>query len=182
MDGTTGQKFKNLTFAVHTKGGFNDKINGQLGSFTTNDSGDFEFIYDIIKGSTNSISLINTFMKFENLPFNQDVDKIFFNSSMGTANIILQSINIINSGDTLFLAYDINPDDGIKSVSFDTIINPTNGPYKFLRTNAKRIVFAFGVNTEFKYDKVKDEVIEARRFEFNGITGDPNIDDCVIKF
>jgi hypothetical protein len=49
MDGTTGQRFKGLTFTIHTKGGTANKINGDLGSFTTNDSGDFEFMYEKIK-------------------------------------------------------------------------------------------------------------------------------------
>jgi hypothetical protein len=185
MDGTTGQRFKGLTFTVHTKGGTANKINGDLGSFTTNDSGDFEFMYEKIKGiSTNSISVISNFMKFENISLNQNVDKVFYNSTLGTVRISLQKVNPINFNDTLFLLYDKNPDDGIEEIIIDSIINPQDGFYKQIRTSSKRLVFHYGINSELKYDILnsKFNILQGRRFDFNTISGDPILDNCTIKF
>jgi hypothetical protein len=185
MDGTTGFKYKGLTFTVHTKGGSANRIIDDLGAFTTNDSGDFEFMYEKIKGiSANSISAISTFTKFENISINQNVDKVFYNSTLGTVRISLQKVNPINSSDTLFLLFDKNPDDGIEEITVDTIVNPQDGFYKQLRTSAKRLVFHFGINRELRYEILNSRynIIQGRRFDFNIINGDPIIDDCTIKY
>lgn len=46
MDGAKGHGFKDLIFMMHAKFGTANLTKEDLGSFTTNDSRDFELMYD----------------------------------------------------------------------------------------------------------------------------------------
>ncbi|MCC6721068.1 MAG: hypothetical protein IT243_02620 [Bacteroidia bacterium] len=185
MDGTTGQRFKGLTFTVHTKGGTANKIIGDLGSFTTNDSGDFEFLYEKIKGiNSNSISIISNFMKFENLSINQNVEKVFYKSTIGRYIITCNCPNIKTS-DTLFLEYArMSGVDLVRDI--DTIVNVKNGDnFTYSRWPQESITLRWGINSNtfsWNYYQGNVNIINYLGTIRGKVTGDPIIDEFEIKY
>jgi hypothetical protein len=186
MGGTTGFKYKGLTFTVHTKGGAANKIIDDLGTFTTNDSGDFEFMYEKIKGiSANSISAISTFTKFENIPINQNVDKVFFKSSLGKFKVICNCPNI-KSSDTLFVSYSKLNSSNVYRQVIDTVTNVTNG-YSYIINTPPNSEFGvvWGINSNtfsWKYYNGNIDVINYLGNIIGRISGDPVIDEFEIKY
>jgi hypothetical protein len=185
MDGTTGQRFKGLTFTVHTKGGTANKIIDDLGSFTTNDSGDFEFMYDRIKGiSANSITVINNFMKFKDIPLNKDVDKVFYKSTLGKYKVNCDFSNI-KSSDTLFLEY--AKMNGIELVrAIDTLTNlRSNDFFIYSRWPAESITLRWGINSNtfsWKYYQGNINIVNYVGSITGKVTGDPIVDEFEIKY
>jgi hypothetical protein len=186
MDGTTGQRFKGLTFTVYTKGGTANKIIDDLGSFTTNDSGDFEFMYDRIKGiSANSISVINNFMKFKDIPLNKDVDKVFYKSTLGKFKIICNCPNIKNT-DTLFVGYSkLNSNNVFRQV-IDTLTNVYKGyNYTLITPPNEEWGIVWGVNSNtfaWKYHQGNINIVNYLGSVTGKVTGDPIVDEFEIKY
>ena len=176
VDGTTDFRYKNITFDVFGADR-NENASDNLGSFTTNDSGDFEFIYEKAKGSF-SISLLNSFIRFKRLPVNQNIDKVFYKSTLGKVKVFLKTTKLLqNNKDTLYL-YEYF-DNKVHIDTFTTLPDE----YFFYRTPPPGgIGFGYGRNNaEFFYDYKNKSLIRAKEASTE-VTGDPIVDELVINY
>lgn len=182
VDGTTDFRYKNLTFDVFGADR-NENASINIGSFTTNDSGDFKFIYEKVKGSF-SISLLNSFIRFKRLPVNQNINKVFYKSSMGKYRVICECPNI-KSTDTLFLEYGKITGSNV-SRAIDTLTNVKNLDF-FTYDNWPResVTLAWGINSNnFDSELYQGDIIITKYLgKINGnVSGDPVIDEFKIKY
>jgi hypothetical protein len=173
---------------VYTKGGGYGQVAtaSSLGYTNTDDTGGFSFTYpqqDIAGLPFPRIQIVSLPLRFDSIPPNQDVNKRFYASTLGTLNIYLETDTPLNAGDTLFLGYPVVHDSHI-SPHIDTITSPINGFYKTLRTPPPYTDIFWGRgNKQFQLSKDKQgfmyvahELLEIK------IGGDPIINEVTLKY
>lgn len=158
---------------------YNDKFSHEIGKFTTDSQGKFEFKYKRQKGS--SITLEDGYTgRVRYLPINQNFEKNpWYFSDKGTLELTLSTdISLKKNKDTLyFYQYYI---DGTRILDTFTDIPETYilnfrlepGPY----------AFGYGRNfNEFYFDKSINRLKRAKHLQFE-ITGDPIVNQLTIKY
>lgn len=179
INGTTMQPTRvNETMTLIAKD-YNDKFSHEIGKFTTDEQGIFEFKYKRQKGS--SITLEDGYTgRVRNLPINENFEKNpWYFSDKGTLELTLSTDNSLkNNTDTLyFYQYYI---DGTRILDTFTDIPETYilnfrlepGPY----------AFGYGRNfNEFYFDKSINRLIRTKHLQFE-ITGDPIVDKANINY
>jgi hypothetical protein len=179
INGTTMQPTRvNETMTLIAKNN-NDKFSHEIGQFTTDSKGQFEFKYRRQKGS--SITLEDGFTgRVRNLPINENFEKNpWYFSDKGNLELTLSTDNLlINNKDTLyFYQYYI---DGTRIL--DTFTDISENHILNFRLEPGRYGFGYGRNSnEFYYDKSNKRLIRAKFLDVE-ITGDPVINIYEIKY
>ena len=178
INGTTMQPTRvNETMTLIAKD-YNDKFSHEIGKFTTDSQGKFEFKYKRQKGS--SITLEDGYTgRVRNLPINENFEKNpWYFSDKGTLELTLSTDKLLTeNNDTFFLYQFINNKqiiDTFTSIAKTHTINFSYEPGEF--------GFYYGRNsTEFVYDNLNKSVKYAR--QVGGIIdGDPIVNQLTIKY
>ena len=156
----------------------NDKFSHEIGKFTTDAHGNFEFKYKRQKGS--SITLEDGYTgRVRYLPINENFEKNpWYFSDKGTLKLTLATNKLLSdNNDTFYLYQFINNKqiiDTFTSIPKTHIINFRYDPAQF--------GFYYGRNsTEFVYDNLYKRVIKAK--DIGGkIDGDPIINELTINY
>jgi len=178
INGTTMQPTRvNETMTLIAKD-YNDKFSHEIGKFTTDSQGKFEFKYKRQKGS--SITLEDGYTgRVRYLPINENFEKNpWYFSDKGTLELTLSTDKLLTeNNDTFFLYQFINNKqiiDTFTSIAKTHTINFRYEPGEF--------GFYYGRNsTEFVYDNLNKSVKYAR--QIGGIIdGDPIVNQLTINY
>lgn len=178
MNGTTMQPtYVNQTMTLIAKNR-NDKFLHEIGNFTTNEEGKFEYKYTRQKGSSITLEF-RLGSRLRNLPINQDFEKSpWYFSDKGTLDVTLSTDKLLSENDdTLYLYQFI-----ANKVVIDTF---TDIPHHYTLTYRREPGnhgFGYGRNfDEFYFDQSKRQLVRAKQAQ-GKIDGDPFMNELTIHY
>jgi hypothetical protein len=179
INGTTMQPTRvNETMTLIAKDQ-NDKFSHEIGKFTTDAQGKFEFKYKRQKGS--SITLEDGFTgRVRYLPINQNFEKNpWYFSDKGTLELTLSTNNSLkDNSDTLYL-YQYYIDN---TRIIDTFTDIPNNYILNFRLDPGTYGFGYGRNfDEFYFDMQNNWLVRSKQLDFI-ITGDPILNKATINY